>query len=152
MDVDEYIELSFILALLVSFGIFVVFSVGLLSIGNVNGESMEPTMTEGDKFIYTDLLKPTESDIIVYKDDVLGHSESGLVVHRIKEVTDEYYITKGDGNIREDDPVSTDQYRGVVLVVFPSDSLIPDRRPIPDQSTMINTVYQPKVTYVPKSI
>jgi signal peptidase len=68
-------------------------------LGYVDSDSMEPTIDKGDAFI--SIPQPLagdveEGDVIVYEARELDGG--GLTTHRVVEVTDEGYVTKGDNN------------------------------------------------------
>lgn len=82
------------------------------SIAVVQTGSMQPTILKGDLIVYrpckySDLK---ESDIIVFiagdgfSKDIQGQS----VVHRVKEITENGIITKGDNNYQQDNDLVTE--------------------------------------------
>lgn len=79
-----------------------------VGLGYVTGDSMEPTLERGDGFVAVPapLADVTEGDVAVYENDV------GLTTHRVVEVTEEGYVTRGDANPftdqRDGDAVITD--------------------------------------------
>lgn len=88
--------------------------------GTVSGNSMEPTLSDGDRFIYLTGVTPEEGDIIIF-----DYSESlnlqepdsdALVIHRVVDVRENSYITIGDANSSTDDPVDKSDYRGTLLL------------------------------------
>lgn len=143
-DIPKIIEQSVLISSIIILCLTFLLYTSIFSIGVVVGDSMEPTFSENDRFIYTTLISPDESDIIVFSDTDSGHEETKLVVHRvidINESKEHKYITKGDSNLTKDDPVSKDQFKGTVLIHFPSDTLIPQIKPIPNQSLQITSHY-----------
>lgn len=89
-------------------------------LGFVTSGSMEPALEPGDGFIaiptaVTD--DPEAGDVVVFRAEVI--QGGGLTTHRIVEVTDRGYITKGDANPfadQDDDepPVKSEQIVAVV--------------------------------------
>lgn len=81
----------------------------------VSGQSMEPTMDNGDIIIYSQYIEPADESIIVYK------TADYLVSHRIVDVRESsdnvtLYQTKGDNNKLEDPYVVTEsQVKGTVI-------------------------------------
>ena len=111
--------------LIVLLGITIVLiATGNVFIGNVVGESMEPTLSEGDVFIYTDTIRPEKSDIIVFEQETPS-SNSDLIVHRVHKIQTDTYITKGDNNTYTDPPIDKSKYEGTVIVYFPRNSVMP---------------------------
>lgn len=72
----------------------------------VHSESMEPTITEGDGYILVPAGTVESGDILTFYSDERGE----YVTHRVVEVTDDGFVTKGDNN------PSTDQRAGYPLV------------------------------------
>lgn len=98
-------------------------------LGTVSGSSMEPTFSDGDKFVYTSVMEPEVNDIIVFKYDQrevesqsISVEEEVLVVHRIieKESNTEY-ITKGDNNQKSDGVIMSSDIRGVAVLQYDQD-------------------------------
>ncbi|WP_248518022.1 signal peptidase I [Salinarchaeum laminariae] len=92
-------------------------------LGYVSSNSMEPTIDEGDAFV--SIPQPLagdieEGDVIVYEARELDGG--GLTTHRVVEVRDDGYVTKGDNNPFTDqdgpEPIVTDeQVKAEVLQV-----------------------------------
>lgn len=63
-------------------------------------DSMEPTLDPGDGFVAVPNVvadDPEEGDVVVYRAQTGEHAGS-LVTHRVVDVTEQGYITKGDAN------------------------------------------------------
>jgi hypothetical protein len=74
------------------------------------GTSMSSTFKSG-QVLY---IRPTSNGMLP-GDVVVFYSRTKFIVHRIKEVNGDYFITQGDNNPREDaDIISKDQIIGVV--------------------------------------
>lgn len=72
--------------------------------------SMEPSI-EGKELIIIDKKEKYKiGDIVTYKD-----SEDFIVTHRIIDITDKYFIAKGDSNNISDDKQSIDNIYGKVI-------------------------------------
>jgi signal peptidase len=107
--------------------IMVWFSVGLFPVSPslVITKSMQPGIDPGDvviiKKVDTQSLKT--GDIIKYWDGKC------FITHRIVDIYTEedktYFITKGDANSLEDDPVSPEQVRGVLMFTIPKIGKLP---------------------------
>ncbi|GAB3691408.1 hypothetical protein GCM10028857_28760 [Salinarchaeum chitinilyticum] len=83
-------------------------------LGYVSSDSMEPTIDEGDAFV--SIPQPLagdieEGDVIVYEARELDGG--GLTTHRVVEVREDGYVTKGDNNPFTDqdgpEPIVTDE-------------------------------------------
>lgn len=95
-------------------------------VGILVGQSMEPTMTDGDITIYEPHSEAAVGDIIVFTSE---ESNGELVAHRVIHKNESHYITKGDNNTAVDDPIarSSHQYKGKVVyhITVPAESPIP---------------------------
>lgn len=85
----------------------------------VSGYSMKPTLMAGDLVI----IQPTAPETIREGDIIQFRVLSGSVVHRVKTIRAENgtltFITRGDNNNVDDDPVTADQVQGKVVLVIP---------------------------------
>jgi signal peptidase len=107
MDTSTVVQTMFLVFVVtVAIGSVVGYPVGL---GYVNGDSMEPTLERGDGFVAvpTPLADVSQGDVVVFETD------DGLTTHRVVEVTDKGYVTKGDANPFTDQdgdrPIVTDE-------------------------------------------
>lgn len=75
--------------------------------------SMSPAIEVDDMVILHSQDAYTRGDIIMYKDG------SSFVTHRVEEVTESGYITKGDANNTVDPPVHADCVVGKTVFVIP---------------------------------
>ena len=83
------------------------------SIFEVQTGSMAKTINVGDWILVQITNDVKLNDIITYKLD------GNFITHRVKAITDRNtYITKGDANRSEDDPVRRDQIVGKVTKIF----------------------------------
>ncbi len=114
-------------------GLVVAAVVVLLVLGQVLGQpillgyvatgSMEPTMDAGDGFVAVPSVVAgpiEEGDVVVFDANELH--DGGLTTHRVVDVTDEGYVTKGDANPFTDQdggepPVSDAQIVAVALQI-----------------------------------
>lgn len=81
--------------------------------------SMEPNISVNDMIIIKEQNEYKKGDVISFID---GKS---LVTHRIADVTDAGFITKGDANNAEDkDPVTSKQIAGKVVFTIPYVGLV----------------------------
>lgn len=76
--------------------------------------SMEPEFSKGDLLIVGEPNELKINDIVVFEDG------TSLVVHRIIDIEDEKLITKGDANNVEDEPITEDAVRGIVIACIPA--------------------------------
>ncbi|ERH05318.1 MAG: signal peptidase I, archaeal type [Halonotius sp. J07HN4] len=87
----------------------------------VESGSMAPTLEPNDGYLAVPMLFAGDievGDVILFKSQELGGGE--LTTHRVNDVTDEGYITKGDANpftdqSADEPPVSEGQIRSVAL-------------------------------------
>lgn len=75
--------------------------------------SMEDTISVNDLVIYKQQSEYAVGDIISY------NTGTSLVTHRIVELTETGFITKGDANNTPDSPILAEQVVGEVLVIVP---------------------------------
>ena len=74
--------------------------------------SMEDVISIGD-IIIVKLNEPfQENDIITFQENHY------LVTHRVREIKDDYIITKGDNNNTEDEPITKEDVIGKVVYIF----------------------------------
>ena len=81
----------------------------------ITSGSMWPQLKEGDMvFIQGAQSKDTiaEGDVVVWR----STNNEGFVIHRVIELKEDTFITKGDGNFTADPPVGYDQLVGKALV------------------------------------
>lgn len=76
--------------------------------------SMFPTIEIGDVVVVQITQDVFEDDIIVYKDG------KNFVTHRLIEKKDDIFITKGDANNAEDNPISKENMLGKVIKIIPN--------------------------------
>lgn len=88
------------------------------SIFEIQTGSMEDTIYMGDWI----LIKNTKD---VDLNDIVTFEENGnFITHRVIQKYGDYYITKGDANNREDNPILQEQVVGKVVKVLPRLGLI----------------------------
>lgn len=75
--------------------------------------SMEDAISVNDLVIYKSQDSYRRGDIISY------NTGSSLVTHRVVDVTETGYITKGDANNTPDSPILAEQVVGRVLLIVP---------------------------------
>lgn len=85
----------------------------------MSGPSMNPTLWAGDVVIVREVAPET----IQIGDIIRFHRDSIDVVHRVKEIQNEggqiSFITRGDNNNVDDEPVSTEMCEGKVIFTIP---------------------------------
>lgn len=82
----------------------------------VSSESMEPVFYKGDLIITSTQKTYSTGEIITYKKDFTNFT----ITHRIVELIDGNFKTKGDNNEHIDDwEVSTEEIRGKVIQIIP---------------------------------
>jgi len=83
----------------------------------VSSWSMEPIFHVGDMIIVKGYRNYSIGDIVVYQDRFV---KSKLIVHRIINIRNTSYITKGDANYNPDSyPIKKNQIKGKVILVIP---------------------------------
>ena len=70
---------------------------------------MEPEIEVDDLIIIKKSVNYKENDIVTYK------TNESYITHRIIEISENRYITKGDNNNTEDEPIILDQIQGKVI-------------------------------------
>lgn len=75
--------------------------------------SMEPSLSVGDMLVVVPQESYRENDVVVFQ-----RGSSG-VVHRIISIEGDEIITKGDANNTADDPISSSNIKGKVIIVIP---------------------------------
>ena len=75
--------------------------------------SMEPELSVGDFLILAEKETYGLNDVVVFQDG------SMIVTHRIIEITEDGFVTKGDANNTTDDPISKEQIKGKVVLACP---------------------------------
>lgn len=85
------------------------------SAAKVISDSMDPTIIKGDTIVIKECKQYYLGDIITYDDS------STYVTHRIVEVNDNSFITKGDNNnVSDANPVSLESIQGKVVFTVPA--------------------------------
>jgi len=81
---------------------------------HVYGLSMFPFFLPGDEVFVVNIQnkKPKIGDVIFF------HSRTGIVAHRILKIYEKEIVTKGDGLLKKDTPISFDDVLGVVVMHF----------------------------------
>ena len=79
--------------------------------------SMEPTIDVGDVIIVKITNEVNENDIIVCNKD------NAFITHRLIKIEEDNFITKGDANNTEDEPMQKSDLIGKVVNIIPDFSL-----------------------------
>lgn len=79
--------------------------------------SMEPTIDVGDVIIVKITNEVNENDIIVCNKD------NAFITHRLIRIEEDNFITKGDANNTEDEPMNKSDLVGKVVNIIPNFSL-----------------------------
>lgn len=74
--------------------------------------SMSNTINVGDIVLVKITQNVSENDIIVYE------SEDEIITHRLIKIEDNTFITKGDANNQEDEPICQEQTIGKVIKIM----------------------------------
>lgn len=75
--------------------------------------SMEPSIMTDDVILVAAQESYEENDVVAFQ------AGNMVVVHRIVEIREDTYITRGDANQTEDSPVAFDAVKGKVIGVIP---------------------------------
>ena len=78
---------------------------------------MEPTIDVGDVIIVKITNEVNENDIIVCNKD------NAFITHRLIRIEEDNFITKGDANNTEDEPMNKRDLVGKVVNIIPNFSL-----------------------------
>lgn len=104
-------------------GVVIVVLIGLISglfphhmIG-IRSESMEPTINKGDSVIIEKLNK----DINIKKGDIISYKDkNNIIVHRVIDIKNNKYFTKGDNNnVNDNKELKRKDIKGIVRVRIP---------------------------------
>ena len=79
--------------------------------------SMEPTIDVGDVIIVKITNEVNENDIIVCNKD------NAFITHRLIRIDEDNFITKGDANNTEDEPMDKSDLIGKVVSIIPNFAL-----------------------------
>ncbi len=75
--------------------------------------SMEPELSRGDLIFVRQTDEINLNDVVVYQEG------SALIVHRVVSLYGDTVVTQGDANNAPDEPISTGQIKGVVMLHLP---------------------------------
>ena len=91
--------------------------------------SMEPILKVGGILYYKEIDKNDYkiNDIVVFK------STKYLISHRIVEITNDGFITKGDANTSKDDPITKNDIVGKVVFIIANVAVWVDVLKTPDE-------------------
>lgn len=93
-----------------SVGVFPVFPTLVLT------GSMEPAIYPGDVVI----MKNVENDEIEVGDVIQFHTQNFFIIHRVIDIKDGIYVTKGDNNnVADSEPVYFEQIKGKLVKTIP---------------------------------
>ncbi len=84
-----------------------------IQIINLYGNSMNPTLWEGNKLICDSFIKDYKSGMII----TFKNWENKSTTHRVKAVYDNYIITQGDNNVGDDGRIDNSKIECVVIGV-----------------------------------
>jgi len=87
----------------------------------ISSNSMWPVLEKGDLI----LIKGTKKDDIKIGDVVVYEAENGFIIHRVTELMDESFITKGDANTASDQPIKYDKVVGKTINLGDSPIAVP---------------------------
>ena len=102
---------SFVIPIVVGLIVGLVISKGLISIGDVDGHSMEPTYTDGDFLLVNRLAEPHKGDIVVFR-----YEDRYLLKRVIAEPGDNIRIDNSqvyvNGRVIEEDYINEEVFDG----------------------------------------
>ena len=83
----------------------------------IGSGSMEPIIYTGDAVVLSKVKEDTELKV----DDIVAYEEGDkIIVHRIIEIKDDYYITKGDNNnTRDKRNIKREEIKGKFMFRIP---------------------------------
>lgn len=86
----------------------------------VKSGSMESEISYNDVVVVKAQKDYYINEIVSFDDlDKDGNGKKSVVTHRIIEDNGDYFVTKGDANNTEDDPIKKEQIIGEVVLVIP---------------------------------
>lgn len=87
----------------------------------ITSGSMWPALHEGD-LIFIEGVKKEE---LAVGDVVVWRNPNGFTIHRVLELGEDTFVTKGDANFTEDAPVKYEDIVGRTYQVFGKDARLP---------------------------
>lgn len=87
----------------------------------ITSGSMWPLLHEGDLVFIEGVKKEDirEGDIVVWR------NPNGFTIHRVVHLNENTFVTKGDANFKEDDPVRYEDIIGRTYKIFGKDARLP---------------------------
>ena len=114
---DNFVRVFILLIILPIFATSV--PIGPLHFMTVSGNSMEPAITANDIVVVIPAItQPSVGDIITYRHHFQS-DEGSTITHRVVEVAEEGYITKGDANEVPDGMVAPEDVIGIMVFKIP---------------------------------
>lgn len=83
------------------------------------GDSMEPTINQGDIIIIHQNADINEGDVVLFEKDPV----SDKVIHRVVDVNNKGYQIQGDNNNLPDGTYSREDIKGVAVILIETSSL-----------------------------
>lgn len=119
MKVLDILIKIFILIIIVPL-VATIVPIGPFHFMTVSGTSMEPTITANDiVFVMPANIQPVVGDIISFR-HTFSENQTFIVTHRVVEVLNEGYITKGDAyTVRDDYVVAPEDVMGIMRFKIP---------------------------------
>ena len=110
-NTDIIIYVAILIILILVSGILPIYMMG------IGSGSMEPIIYTGDAVVLSKVKEDTELKV----DDIVAYEEGDkIIVHRIIEIKDDYYITKGDNNnTRDKRDIKREEIKGKFMFRIP---------------------------------
>jgi len=87
----------------------------------ISSNSMWPVLEKGDLI----LIKGANKDDIKIGDVVVYEVENGFIIHRVVKLMDKSFVTKGDANTVNDQPIKYDKVVGKTINLGDSPIAVP---------------------------
>ena len=90
-------------------------------IASITSGSMWPSLHRGDMIF----IEAVPKEALAVGDVVVWQNPKGFTIHRLVKLNDGTFVTKGDGNFKEDQPVRYEDLVGRALNIFGKPLRIP---------------------------
>lgn len=115
---NKHCSLLILLVIIIIIIVFILFGIGNYKFIGIVSNSMLPTFQRGEGIIYRK-IDGSYYDNLKVGDIIIYEKNNTYIVHRITKKDNDLLLTKGDNNNDVDDPVTKEQYVGIVKIHLP---------------------------------